>query len=556
MAALNGLNGFASSSANPDRFPPPNSAGFPGMRQPPPQPMHPLAQQNWMQQQQHYSHPSQVQQHAQYPPAWQNQMPPQGFHNGMAGLPHFIPQQVLHDAFALSHPVEPVDEPVLLKALVESRSRGETYKDALNRLHGMSGHSASLWKDYYLDNKDRLDSAVLSYVVPRKTVKKPSIGAFKAESSPYSSSATISSPGPSSRSRRPSQQPAQSSQPPGGSRRQTVNSMTAHVPVYNEHLPPPYTELKIPEPPSRSPSPPTEIIPHNRGGNKFTPDDRAYFIKFISWRLKEDPTLLRHELCELLAEKAPHHNVTSWTSYWSSHHDLPDKILASVRVTKSATNESSAEEEEEEKPKPKPKKKKAAVQRKSKYRESSSESELTEESEADESAGVAEQEQDDAADDAIEIPPMDESTMGLKGGPFTKSDLGAVGRHVASLADWADLTMQDRWSEFARRYPQRALKSWNEYYRRNQKSAYVLCIPTREIDLAPFSPAIDKLARKIRKLNAAEREAQRAVVVPPPVAAPPLPKPTWTQEYNGPPRTKRKFGVEEDAENDAKRLRP
>lgn len=124
----------------------------------------------------------------------------------------------------------------------------------------MSGHSASLWKDYYLENKDRLDSAVLSYVVPRKTVKKPSIGAFKAESSPYSSSATISSPGPSSRSRRPSQQPAQSSQPPGGSRRQTVNSMTAHVPVYNEHLPPPYTELKIPEPPSRSPSPPTEII--------------------------------------------------------------------------------------------------------------------------------------------------------------------------------------------------------------------------------------------------------------------------------------------------------
>ncbi|KAJ7042391.1 hypothetical protein C8F04DRAFT_1075749 [Mycena alexandri] len=529
MAALNGLNGFASSSANPDHFPPQHSAGFPGMRPPPPQPMHPLAQQNWMQQQQHYSHPAQVQQ--QYPPAWQNQMPPQGFHNGMAGLPHFIPQQVLHDAFALSHPVEPADEPVLLKALVDSRSRGETYKDALNRLHGMSGHSASLWKDYYLDNKDRLDSEVHAYVVPRKTVKKPSIGAFKAESSP-----------------RPSQQPAQSSQP-GGSRRQTVNSMTAHVPVYNEHLPPPYTELKIPDPPSRSPE------SSDGRGNKFTPEDRAFFIKFVSWRLKEDPTLLRHELCELLAEKAskfghalcnvalsfhcrhPTTNVQSWTSYWSSHHDLPDKILASTRANKSAaTNESSGEEEEEEKPKPK--KKKTGVQRKPKYRELSSESELTEDSEEDEPAGVAAREQDDAADDAIEIPPMDESTMGLKGGPFTKSDLGAVARHVASLHDWADLTMQDRWSEFSRRYTQRALKSWNEYYRRNQKT-------------------IDKLARKIRKLDAAEREAKQAVVVPPPpVAAPPLPKPIWTPETNGPPRTKRKFGVEEDLENDAKRLRP
>ncbi|KAJ7498294.1 hypothetical protein B0H11DRAFT_1997322 [Mycena galericulata] len=53
---------------------------------------------------------------------------------------------------------------------------------------------------------------------------------------------------------------------------------------------------------------------------------------FHQWRLKGDPTLVRHELCELLAEKAPHHNPTSWSSYWSSHHELPDKILASIRT--------------------------------------------------------------------------------------------------------------------------------------------------------------------------------------------------------------------------------
>jgi hypothetical protein len=131
LSALNARNHLASSNA--DHFIPPGSAEYPPMRQPP-QPIHP--QQNWMQQN-HYPHPHPAQ-HSQYPPQWPNQMPPQGFHNGMPPLP-FIPQQVLHDAFALSQPVERSDEPILLKALVESRSKGETYKDALNHLHGVSG---------------------------------------------------------------------------------------------------------------------------------------------------------------------------------------------------------------------------------------------------------------------------------------------------------------------------------------------------------------------------------------------------------------------------------
>jgi hypothetical protein len=29
--------------------------------------------------------------------------------------------------------------------------------------------------------------------------------------------------------------------------------------------------------------------------------------------------------------QAPHHTAASWGSYWSNHHDLPDKILASAR---------------------------------------------------------------------------------------------------------------------------------------------------------------------------------------------------------------------------------
>lgn len=121
-------------------------------------------------------------------------------------------------------------------------------------------------------------------------------------------------------------------------------------------------------------------------------------------------------------------------------------------------NESSEEEEEQPKPKKKP-----AAKRKSKYKESSSESELTEDSEEDEAAPEEEAEEND---DDIEIPPFDESTMGPRGGPFTKSgyiillrdcthratgDLGVVARHVASFPDFIELSMQDRWADFARR---------------------------------------------------------------------------------------------------------
>ena len=50
----------------------------------------------------------------------------------------FIPPQVIHDALTLSAPVEAADEPNLVQAILASCNRGETYKDALNSLHGVS----------------------------------------------------------------------------------------------------------------------------------------------------------------------------------------------------------------------------------------------------------------------------------------------------------------------------------------------------------------------------------------------------------------------------------
>lgn len=187
-----------------------------------------------------------------------------------------------------------------------------------------------MWKDYYLDHKHRLDEFIHRFLNPPKpqpklplhTVKKPSPGRFKAEPSPVISSAkatplpasgsihvsrlktkpATATPPASIKRERKSEQPIPLPQQ-SGSRRATINSMTAPSPVYGDRLPPPNAEVKIPEPPSRSPSPPTTIIPHRGRGNKYTPEDRDFFLKFISWRLKCDSTLTRLDLCAALAEK-------------------------------------------------------------------------------------------------------------------------------------------------------------------------------------------------------------------------------------------------------------
>lgn len=142
-------------------------------------------------------------------------------------------------------------------------------------------------------------------------IKKPSPASFKREPSPYNipPRLAISAPPVKKRGRPRKTAPSNHSTPPviidqpAGSRRNTINSITAPTPVFGGRLPAPNYEIKIPEPPSRSPTPPSVVIPHRGRGNKYTKEDREYFIKFIGWRLKQDPTLNRNDLCELLEQK-------------------------------------------------------------------------------------------------------------------------------------------------------------------------------------------------------------------------------------------------------------
>ncbi|KAG6836378.1 hypothetical protein H0H93_008678 [Arthromyces matolae] len=349
-----------------------------------------------------------------------------------------------------SAPVDRSEEKIILQVLVECNNRRASYKDALNSLHGKNGHSASQWKDYYLDHKDRLDETISLYLNPPKVaavqaIKKPSPNAFKAEPSPARSLQSNSK-------RQGSIQRTASSA--AASKRNTINSLTAPAPVYGDRLPAPNAEIQIPEPPSRSPSPPTVVIPHRGRGNKFTPQDREFFLKFIAWRLKGDPSLTRTDLCNLLAEKAPHHSAQSWASHWSNKHDVPDKILAAAKGDDYGSDESDSEEEVTR-----------PTRRRPRYKESSSEESDEEEEEKD----TKSESDEDEEDDETPIRVYSESEMGQKGGPFTDADLYITAKYILASPNFDDLSGKERWEPFSERFPQRSWKSWNEYYRRYEK---------------------------------------------------------------------------------------
>ncbi|KAF9015530.1 hypothetical protein BDQ17DRAFT_1269418 [Cyathus striatus] len=441
-----------------------------------------------------HSHPQHHPQQNFNHPSWSHQMQQQPFPPAMSGFNmSYLPAQVLQDALSMSAPVEATDEMTLVNALLSSRRKGETYKDGLNSLHGKNGHSASLWKDYYLDHKDRLDAWIASIVQKENkstpvSVSSPAFGrdpnviaaGFKGFPKSSAKPATIKKPSPSSFKVEPSPAPSTGSAPPKGrkqssskqstpsiqfppstgGRRSTINSLTAPAPVYGDRLPPPNAEIKIPDPPSRTPSPPTRIIPQGRG-NKYTQEDRDFFIKFISWHLSKNTELTRLDLCNMLAEKAPHHTSQSWASHWSNNHDLPDKILAAARGDEYSDEEGSESSEEEEK---------IPQRRRPKYRESSTEGEEEEEEDIE----------GESSDDGEPITVYKESEMGSKGEPFTEADHYIAAKYISTFPDWEEASSKERWEPFCEKHPQRSYKSWTEYYRRNEK-------------------LIGKLVRKMRK---------------------------------------------------------
>ena len=196
----------------------------------------------------------------------------------------------------------------------------------------VNNHAANLWKDYYLDHHDRFDVLVSRLAEQPKTVKKPFVPSKspsrvkdEGSSSQVARKRRLSPPPPpppppprqtpkkkgrfsiplqTSRQKRTTPQLTASvlTRPPKRPRA-TFNSLSAPLPSNNvPNLMPPQVDIPLPNPPSRSPTPPA-VVQVGTNGNKYTKEDREYFLKFLVWRLKQDPSLTKKEICELLHEK-------------------------------------------------------------------------------------------------------------------------------------------------------------------------------------------------------------------------------------------------------------
>ncbi|KIJ68607.1 hypothetical protein HYDPIDRAFT_106819 [Hydnomerulius pinastri MD-312] len=437
-------------------------------------------------------------------------MPPQ-FHQNQNTQPFdlasIVPQQIMQDFLRLSTPVgqSPNDDTILAQALYESKRDGKTYRQALEGLHGVNNHAANLWKDYYLDHHDRFDVLVSRLAEQPKMVKKP----FATSKTPprakeEGASAQVArkrhvSPSP------PRQAPKPRGRPPGSSQaaqrkraappaqavastsstvgrppkrpRATFNSLSAPLPTSDvPGLMPPQADIPLPDPPSRSPSPPT-VIQAGINGNRYTKEDRDYFINFLLWRMKNDPSLTKRDLCEQLYEKAPHHSATSWASHWHQRHQIADKILATYRQDYEYGDDEEDNDEEQ-----------------------AGNDDDDAESEAESAAKAPSRRRGRAPvrpdgtivdfGDANVDTEEDEADMGEPGTSFTRGDWCILARFIAKN-HWDEMPSKERWDTFTDTYEtKRSGKCWAEFYRRNESA--ILRLSKR------YSPGANKGGRNRR----------------------------------------------------------
>ncbi|KAI6031628.1 hypothetical protein BKA83DRAFT_4203116 [Pisolithus microcarpus] len=315
----------------------------------------------------------------------------------------FLPQHFMQEFLRLSTP------------------NGKTYKQALEALHGINNHAANLWKDYYLDHHDRIE---MLFQLPRSGSGTSSSQATQKRTLSPTLVSNRSSPKLRGRLPKQSQSKRFSRTPPGQTTttirppkrpRATMNSLSADpAPTANtmvRGLTPPHADIPVPDPPSRSPTPPT-IIHVGTNGNRYTPEDRDYFIKFITWKLKQNPWLTKRQLCDQLAVKVPHHSSTSWASHWHSREDAESRADSEPKSLPHTSERNSPDQDAD-----------------------------TEDDEAD---------------------------MGEPGTPFTRGDWCMMARFMAR-SDWDEMTPKEKFDTFAETHDtERSAKSWAEFYRKNQ----------------------------------------------------------------------------------------
>ncbi|KDQ63423.1 hypothetical protein JAAARDRAFT_53646 [Jaapia argillacea MUCL 33604] len=386
------------------------------------------------------------------------------------------------------------DEDLLVQVLRASASNSQTYKQAIESLQGMNNHSAHMWKDYYLDNKHRLDEIITQPVdcsklppnnssqarapsraqsssslasssklgivqakphhrlneVQKRTVRKPS---FSSSPPPESSSRTTQSSSPNRNLQRRRRKEESSS-------RQKSQKSQASFRTLSGRLVNPSGEStsgnqwkgpwSLPEPPPRSPSPPANIAPARsgkEGHHAYTDEDKDFFIKTVSWEAKLDPNVSRKAILEKLTSKAPHHSYQSWNSYWRRDDDLADKILAARRGDESDDESDSGSESDQ-----------TSAGSAGSARSSGSPSNSSESDSGSDSDRELNSEEEHA---------KDLKKIGAHGDSYGKAEMRVIARFIASYDNWDGTTNKIRWGKFLEDHKtDRSAKSLAEYYRR------------------------------------------------------------------------------------------
>jgi len=125
-------------------------------------------------------------------------------------------------------------------------------------------------------------------------------------------------------------------------------------------------------------------------------------------------------------KQAPHHTASSWGSFWSNNHDLPDKILATAR---GEMDRSDDETELQDTRKSRPN-----------YKEVTSSE--------DESGEEQEDSSYDSDSSTEPVRHFSESDMGERNSPFTEADFYFTAKYIASAPKWDTMTYKDRWEAF------------------------------------------------------------------------------------------------------------
>ena len=159
--------------------------------------------------------------------------------------------------------------------------------------------------------------------------------------------------------------------------------------------------------------------------------------------------------------KTPHHTAQSWASYWSNHHDLPDKILAAAHGESCSSEEEDEEDEDASSlgegngfpPRRRPKYYESSLSSVDEGRRSAGTEANVADGDDDGSDDGSNDDEDDDDDDDDDSPVRvyDEREMGSGGGPFTEADLYVTAKYVVSLPDFDNLSGRERWDPFHER---------------------------------------------------------------------------------------------------------